>query len=185
MKPTSLAFILIGAFVLPAHARQDASGPVMRDAATHEQLTQTYRKSSQEDPMRNLRPSEGTDPTGANKPSDIVAESDVICFNGMATLVPKRAILHMPAALKDRLTFQAGVKLVGWSDFHAANRGWITTVEVSRLQAQGDQPLKEEVVEHYSKSPNLVVATHMGGPISVLPLKVPEDESTAQTSKEP
>lgn len=70
---------------------------------------------------------------------------------------------------------QPGAKIVGWSDFFTANRGWITTVEVSRVQAEGNLAIAEETQERIGKSRNLVVATFMGGPISVLPLKEPKE----------
>ena len=152
----------------------------MRDASTHEQLALAYRKAAQQNPMRNMRPAKGTDPSVVNQPKDILSESDIICFNGTATLVPKRAILNLPAAMQGRLKFLPGSKLMSWTDFHAHNRGWISTVEVSRLQAEGNEAFKEEVSTSIGKSSNLVVATYKGGPISVLPLKVPVENETAK-----
>ena len=43
----------------------------MRDAATHEQLALAYRKASQENPMRNLQPIKGEDPSVVNRPKDL------------------------------------------------------------------------------------------------------------------
>ena len=162
------------AFIFLSTAGLYAQNSRMKDAATHEQLALTYRKATQEDPTRHLTPVKGEDPSVVNRPKDIVSESDVICFNGMATLVPKRAILNMPANMADRLKFKPGGKLLGWADFYAQNRGWITTVEVSRVQAEGNKAIAEEISNRIGKSANLVVATYMGGPISVLPLKVPD-----------
>ena len=51
--------------------------------------------------------------------------------------------------------------------------GWITTVEVSRVQAEGNLALADETAKRIQKSASLIVATYQGGPISVLPLKVP------------
>jgi hypothetical protein len=153
----------------------------MHDAATHEQLVMTYRKAAQEDPMRlTMQPAKGVDPSTANQPKDILSESDIICFNGTATLVPKRAILNLPAAMQGRLKFLPGSKLMTWTDFYTLNRGWISTVEVSRVQAEGNEALKEEISTRIGKSSNLVVATYKGGPISVLPLKVAAGNETAQ-----
>jgi hypothetical protein len=157
------------------------SKPVFRDAVTHEQLAQALRKAEQRDPMRKLKPSEGADPSKVNQPQNLLEQSDIISFGGVATLVPKRAILSSPSGVQDRLKLEPGARIVGWADFYAANRGWITTVEVSRVQAEGNKPIAEETQDRISKSRNLVVATYLGGPISVLPLKEPEDES--QTEK--
>ena len=172
--------LLICAGLAPLARAQGGPATQMRDAATHDQLALTYRKVSQEDPMRHMQPAKGVDPSVVNRPKDIISESDVICYNGMATLVPKRAILALPAAMKDRLKFQPGGKLLSWADFYAQNRGWITTVEVTRIQAQGNEALKEEITDRIGKSTNLLVATYMGGPISVLPLKIPVDTETAK-----
>ena len=154
----------------------------MRDAATGEQLNLVYRKAMQEDPMRKLAPAKAVGPAAVHQPRDLLSQSDIICFGGMATLVPKHAILHIPAKLADRLKFKEGSKIQGWSAFFAQNGGWITTVEVSRVQAEGNLALPEETTKRVQKSASLIVATYQGGPISVLPLKVPA-EAKPQTIK--
>jgi hypothetical protein len=163
------------ALLAPAVHSQVAGKPQMRDAATHEQLSLAMRKAEQADPMRNMPPAKGGDPTLVNQPQDILASSDIVCFGGDATLVPKRAIMSMPKNLSDRMKFQPGSRIMGWADFYAKNRGWITTIEVSRVQAEGNKALDEEISKKISKSTNLIVATYQGGPISVLPLKVPAE----------
>ena len=140
----------------------------MRDAATHEQLALTLRKSQQEDPMKNMTPTQGEDPS-KNLPKDLISQSDIICFRGMATLVPKRAILQIPESCAERLKIAPGAKIVGWAELFAANRGWITTVEISRVQAEGKEPLAEDTRKHLTECRSLVVATYQGGPISLLP----------------
>lgn len=161
--------------------------PVMRDAATHEQLCLALRKAEQQDPMKNMPAAKGADPSVLNRPKDLLSESDIISFRGLATLVPKRAILQIPEGCSDRIKMDPGSKIVSWADFYAANRGWINTVEVSRVQAEGNKEINEEVRDNISKSRNLVVATYMGGPISVLPLKVPEkaDKQTVPNNTQP
>ncbi len=174
MKPI-VTFTLLGALLTSAARSQNAPATQMRDAATHEQLTLTYRQALQEDPMRKLKAAEGPDPSIVNQPEDLIASSDILCFGDNATLVPKRAILNIPKNLADRLKFQQGAQILSWADFFVLNRGWITTVEVSRDQAEGNQALAVEISDRVAKSSNLVVATYMGGPISVLPLKIPEE----------
>ena len=116
----------------PVAFSQEARQPVMRDAATHEQLSLAMRKVSQSDPMRRMTMSKGADPSLVNQPQDLVASSDILCVGGFATLVPKRAVMCVPKNLADRMKFQPGSRIVGWAEFYAQNRGWITTVEVSR-----------------------------------------------------
>jgi hypothetical protein len=52
------------------------------------------------------------------------------------------------------------------------NRGWITTVDITRLQAEGNQPIPEKNRKLMTQCRNLMVATYQGGPISVLPAKL-------------
>ena len=177
---TICAFPLFIVAILPAFGAENARVHRMRDAATHGQLALTYRKALQEDPFRNMPPAKVEPPSDASRPRDIISESDVICFNRMATLVPKHAILNLPVKMADRLKFKPGGKLLCWADFYAQNRGWITTVEVSKVQAEGNKAIPEEISTRIGKSSNLVVATYMGGPISVLPLKVPAETANAK-----
>jgi len=159
----------------------------MKDALTQEQLELQLRKAQQEDPMKLLpaapaAPAAKGEESPPSQPKDLLSQSDIVCFGGMATLVPKRAILQIPKSMENRLRFAEGSALLGWAEFFAQNRGWITTVEVSRPQAEGNEPLAEDLAKHLKDSANLVVATYLGGPISVLPLKTPSPEKSAATA---
>jgi uncharacterized protein YfbU (UPF0304 family) len=181
MKVIPYTLFVCAAVVLPAIAQPAAPAMQMRDAPSHQQLLLERRKALQIDPMKHLQAATGEDPSKAYQPTDILAESDIISFRGIATLVPKRAILQTPQTYAGYLKMEPGAKFVSWLEFYAANRGWITTVEVSREQAEGNVPMTEETQKFLSKSRNLVVATYKGGPISVLPLKVPAPETAMQT----
>jgi hypothetical protein len=186
MKPYLSCLFLQAAALGALHANaqpEAAKQPVMRDAATHESLARKLRWAEQNDPMKAMPKSEGEDPSKVNRPQDLLEQSDIISFNGLATLVPKRAILATPQDHRERLAMQPGAKIVGWADFFAANRGWITTVEVSRAQAEGNQALAEDLREKIGKSRNLVVATFLGGPISVLPPKTEPAAAAADGAK--
>lgn len=179
MKTTSavLSVLLLPcALAWGAEPAQPAKKPVFRDAATHEQLALALRKAEQRDPMKKLTPVEGEDPSKVNRPMDLMEQSDIICFRGFATLVPKRAIISAPENYKKYLKLEPGARIVGWKDFYSRNRGWITTVEVSRVQAEGVEAISEDTRDQIGKSANLVVATLQGGPISVLPPVKPEEE---------
>ena len=167
----ALPLLLIG--VLHAENVTPRPAQKMRDAATSDDLALKFRAAEQQDPMRHMKISKLPDPSKVNQPESLLATSDIICFGGMAVLVPKRAILQLPPKLVDRLKMQVGCPFVSWADFYAANRGWITTVEVSRVQAEGNLDLDKKTHERISKSNNLIVATFLTGPISVLPLKGP------------
>jgi hypothetical protein len=179
-RPIRAAAMLFGALATAVHA----DPPVMRDAATHEQLSLALRKADQVDPMKSLPTTKGEDPSLSNRPKDILSDSDIISFRGTATLVPKRAIIQIPKNHADLIKMEPGAKIVSWSEFFAANRGWITTIEVSRVQAEGNQPLAEETLKFMGTCRNLIVATYQGGPISVLPLKEPAAETPGETPAE-
>ena len=181
MKVIPCTLFVCAAVVIPAMAQPPAPAMEMRDVASHQQLLLERRKALQIDPMKHLQAATGEDPSKAIRPTDILAESDIIAFRGMATLVPKRAIIQAPQAYSGYLKMEPGAKFVSWLEFYAANRGWITTVEVSREQAEGNVPMAEETQKFLSKNRNLVVATYKGGPISVLPLKEQAPETAMQT----
>jgi hypothetical protein len=159
-----------------------ADQPVLQEAMSQEQLILARRKADQSDPMSSMPAVKGEDPSVVNRPPSILETSDIISFGKFATLIPKRAIIQIPKNVADRIRLEPGATIQSWSEFYAANRGWITTVEVSRVQAEGNLALPEETTKRVQKSASLIVATYQGGPISVLPLKVPV-EAKPQTTK--
>ncbi|KAB2638025.1 MAG: hypothetical protein DVB25_08760 [Verrucomicrobia bacterium] len=164
-------------------ARATAEQPVMRDAVTEEQLVLAQRMARQLDPMKQLPVTQAVDPATLNHPQDLLSQSDLLCFDGIATLVPKHAILHIPEAYAQRLKITPAAHIVGWADFFAANRGWITTVEISRVQAEGKELIAEDSRKLLAKSHNLVVATYQGGPISLLAPQAPPSTKSTEPIK--
>ncbi|MEY3897948.1 MAG: hypothetical protein RLZZ214_3469 [Verrucomicrobiota bacterium] len=173
MKIRLVSCLLLVPLTVAAEVKPRAK-PHFADSPSSQELNLAYRKSSQRDPMKTLVKIPGEDPTKSNQPVNLLEQSDIICFGGVATLVPKRAILTLPVKYKDCMKLKPGSKIVGWAEFYAVNRGWITTVEVSRVQAEGNKAFAKDASDRITKSMNLVVATFSGGPISVLPLKQPE-----------
>lgn len=164
----SKPIVLLGLIALPVAAEAEPKKKEFRDAATHQEISGKLERAMRADPMTMLDKSTGPDPSKENKPADLFEQSDIICFGGRATLVPKRAILSAPDGVRGRLALSPGAKFVPWSEFYRLNRGWISTVEVSRVQAEGRELIDEETRDRIGKSRNLVVATFKGGPISVL-----------------
>lgn len=159
----------------------------MRDTATHDQLSQSLRMAQQKDPIRDLGPAAGKvdeDPSVKNSTRDLIKDSTILCYRGFLTLVPKRAVLHLPEELKDRFEVKPNIAVKPWAEFYALNRGWIRTVEVTRAQAMGEEPMSEDAVKAFAASKAAIIATYKGGPISVLPLKVPEEEGTVPAAED-
>lgn len=183
MKPLCVLALCLAAPVFSPARAETAPAVAMRDAATHEELAQRWRQAQQDDPTRQLEATKGPDPSTVNQPLDLISQSDILCFGGRATLVPKRAVLHVPPNLAERLKILPGSQIQSWADFYANNRGWITTLEVSRLQAEGNEPLADDVTKRLNDSLNLVVATYQSGPISVLsPKEPPPAKATDKTA---
>jgi len=190
MKIMTLIAALAGiaAPVAPAAELAPPSKMPMRDAATHDQIVGVARKAAEEKKTVVFTP-----PTEAQlkvekqrqEPRSLLAVSDIICFNGLATMVPKRAVLHVPKNLADRLGFEEGARFVEFQEFITGNRAWLANSPVSRLQAEGNEPLSEATLKSFEKETRVVVATYQEGPISVLPLKVPVAPTVAPTVAKP
>lgn len=158
----------------------------MRKAATNEELIVQLRKSEQE--MLEATKAKPLSTPVDQRPQevpDLISRSEILCYNGALTLVPKRAVLEFPKNLADRLKPQPGARVQNWSEFYAANIGWITVVEVSKLQAQGKEPFSEQTASHISKCGKLVVATFGGNPIAVLAPQIPETSSPDSAASAP
>ncbi|BCX49094.1 hypothetical protein HAHE_30020 [Haloferula helveola] len=159
---------------------------VFRDAATHDTIVGNARpRPNPISSMRRVVMPEEVKVSEAPKPESILARSEVLYRGNIATLIPKRAVLHLPSGLRGALARPAegqGVKFVQWSQFYAANRSWIRTVEVTRAQAEGMEAMPEETVEKFKESREMIVATYQTGPISVMPVKEPE-AATATTDE--
>lgn len=179
MRTSTLIFAALSA-VLAGQAGAQAPPPqVMRDAATHEDLVLQARKAAQDKMVPTFKPPVGEDRVALTRPKSLLESSDIICFGGTATLVPKGAILHTPKGVASRIGMQDGARFVSWGDFLTANRAWIVATNVSRAQAEGQEVLSEALVKTFEKEARLVVAVFNEGPISVLPVKTPEAPTPA------
>jgi hypothetical protein len=183
MKTPILALVIV--LAVPAAAQQPARKLPMRDAATHDQIVEAGRQAAEADKakapvFKPLTPEE-LEHQKKKEPRSLLGSSDILCFGGRATLVPKRAMIHVPKSLTGRIGMQEGVKIVTFVDFLADNRAWITTTPVTRRQAEGKEPLSESLIKSFEKESRIVVATLLEGPISVLPPKVVIETPTAST----
>jgi hypothetical protein len=168
-----------------ASAQQDpqaATSAPMRDVARHEDIAARQQQDREKASTKAVAATESTvDPSKTNKPPSLMSRSEILCFEGIATLVPKRAVINKPKALEDRLTLSDGARLVSWEEFYQANRGWLKTMEVTRKHAEGNEPLSEEATKTLQESSAVIVAVYHSRPISVLPLKPQESVKTEPT----
>ncbi|MBK1880846.1 hypothetical protein JIN85_00385 [Luteolibacter pohnpeiensis] len=145
---------------------------------TEQELAQRLLQTEMRDLQKKSKSADSSDPSEGSRPKNLLDRSTILCFGGMATLVPKGAVLHIPASIADRIGMQDGAKIVTWREFQIANRGWIVTQEVTMAQAEGKEPLAANVANRLGKEINMVVATYQGGPISMLkPLETHSESS--------
>lgn len=105
------------------------------------------------------------------KLGSLMDRSSVLCQGGYWTLVPKQAVIHIPAPYKSRVDGARQGTLIPWPQFYAKNRGWLQTHSVSISEARGDAEMAPKKVDVYKRSGRVVVAVCHNGPISVLPPK--------------
>jgi hypothetical protein len=110
----------------------------------------------------------------------LIKQSEILHDSIHWTLVPKGAVLHVPAQMSPRVGTKPLGTLLTWEEFLMANRAWIQTEEVTFDQAAGKVPLQEARQEFWKNQTKVIVAVHLGGPISV---KIPATSTPAVTQK--
>ena len=173
----TIALALASTATLVANPRYNGT---MRDAASHDELSQRLRMAQQSDPIKDRGEAIGKigeDPASANHKRSLLESSSLICYRGQMTLVPKRAVIHVPEHLEDRFGVKGKVEVKNWVEFYMANRGWIRPLEVTRDEALGFKPINEAKLEAIKESSTVVIATFKEGPIAVRPYVDPEAES--------
>ncbi len=104
----------------------------------------------------------------ANPAAEVpVKPSDVLSDGLNWTLVPRGAVLHIPLALSNRVDAKPIGNLLSWDDFLTVNRGWLFTEEVTPEQAAGKAPIPPSRTEVWRKVGKVIVAVHLGGPVSI------------------
>jgi len=180
MKTKTIISLLALCAVAAAGPKPIPSVP-MRERASHDSLASRFAKQQESMKAQAARPKPQAPDARREKwkPVNLLERSEFLSYRGLTTLVPKGALLNVPAKYADRTRFTKGSKIVRWPEFLRSNHNWIGTFEVSRRQAEAEIPLTEEALESIRKNPQVVVATLSGGPITVL-RKAPE--TAAQTA---
>jgi len=154
---------------------------------THESLSRRQKEAGKETANDSLVPVEpGTlkrsKPAGERK--GIVERSSILCSGYHWTLVPKGAVIHVPAAYASRVNGERKGRLLPWNKFLQKNRTWLQVHSVSIKQARGERELKPEEVELYKRTGRVVVAVCHKGPISVIPYAPPEEGNADGSTRE-
>jgi hypothetical protein len=151
--------LLLCAFTLNAFASQPVLVRVTPD---------TLAKLQERDPMIRLVDSAGNEIKTTSPLSHSTMDQSSILHDGTHwTLVPKGALIHLPAEIKDRSNVKPVGTLLPWKDFLAKNQQWIATSEVSFDQAAGNEELPAEYAGSLANQGKVVVAVHRNDPASV------------------
>jgi hypothetical protein len=129
---------------------------------------QALARLQHDSPMTLLQsPAKGVASVRRPEGQSIIKQSTILNDGRNWTLVPKGAVIFLPAAMKNRVDVKPSGTLLGWLDFVARNQSWISTNDISFEQAAGKKPLQPERVAFWSKQDKVVIAVHQRGPISV------------------
>lgn len=112
----------------------------------------------------------------------LLERSAILSFGGFWTMVPKDAVIHIPANLRSRVVSRPKGRLLGWKEFLVRNRGWIHTQSVTLSDARGDTRLPEEIIDAYRRTGRVVVAVCHNGPISLKKSPRTEEAESASNS---
>ena len=143
------------------------ASPVIKDRITPEEIAQRQKSA----PVAVIQQAaDGKDAAVARPGGEsLIQQSDILSDGHNWTLVPKNAVLHVPQALANRVGAKPLGRLLAWTDFLTVNRGWLFTEEITFDQAAGKTPIPPSRSEFWKKNGKVIVAVHLGGPISVKP----------------
>jgi hypothetical protein len=152
-------------FLLTTLAGAAIAAPAMTDRITPEEIAARQKSAPA---VALVQPVAGAEAKVA-RPGEqsLIKQSDILSDGNNWTLVPKGAVLHIPAALSNRVGAKPVGTLLSWIDFLTVNRGWLFTEEVTFDQAAGKTPIPPSRHDFWKKNGKVIVAVHLGGPISV------------------
>jgi len=115
---------------------------------------------------------------------DLQDTSTFLESNGLFTIIPKGAVIYVPEKLAAMVVETPSVesKFQAWQEFLVANRGRISTFEITFDQASGKTPVDADKLELARKADTLIVAVCRGGAISC-PVPKPAIAAGGETAK--
>jgi aromatic ring-cleaving dioxygenase len=175
-----------GVALLIAGEADKSEKKLFRMRPTHEQL------QAQQATDRAQRAERQVDPKAVNPvvkekregpdTGSLIKRSAVLSSGRSWTIVPKGAVLHVPAQYEKYVNGKRAGQLVPWQTFYAQNRGWLHVHPVSMDQARGEKTMDPKQVEAYMGLSRVVVSVCHGGPISVI---APKKEEAGEVGEVP
>ncbi|GAA5495247.1 hypothetical protein Rhal01_01422 [Rubritalea halochordaticola] len=128
------------------------------------------------------KPVERKKPKVAEK-VNIYKVSAILVSSSKHTVVPEKAILYTPDALKSKISKKPEGEFVKWSSFYKSNYGWLQLLEVSYEQARGLKPIDKDKIENLKRQGKMIIAVYKKNPITVTPYKEKESEESEEAKK--
>ncbi len=146
-----------------AHAEDDTKR-IPRKPPTHAELAKKRADLAQK---KVVRIATSKKPLAKHKKQSLINNSTLLADGSNWTLVPKGAVLNVPARYQDKIVIKPTGKLLEWRKFLRKNQGWLQTYPVSMKEAQGKHKMSDKAVAAYHSIGKVIVATCANGPISV------------------
>ncbi|SHK27152.1 hypothetical protein SAMN02745181_3540 [Rubritalea squalenifaciens DSM 18772] len=138
--------------------------------------------------VSSLTNAEPAQPTQRKKPKiaekvNIYKVSAILVSSSKHTVVPEKAILYTPDALKSKVAKKPEGEFVKWSSFYKSNYSWLHLMEVSLEQARGLKPIDKTKIENLQRQGKMIIAVYKKNPITVTPYKEKESEETKEANQ--
>ncbi|MGB6220236.1 hypothetical protein [Haloferula sp.] len=144
-----------------------ASAAPMKDRVTGEELS--ARRMASASPVSTLAQPTEEEPRVARPSNESIIKQSMILSDGTNwTLIPRGAVLHLPEAHQGKIGGRPVGNLLSWKQFVTVNRSWVSAEEITLRQAEGVQQLDDRRTAFWPKQDKIIVAVHLGGPISVV-----------------
>jgi hypothetical protein len=178
--PSSPHLMKTSILLLVAAAGGAFADQTVTEVITPEQMAALQTRSPFDELKKQQQASEKEAKVARPEGQSLIKQSEILHDGTHWTLIPKGAVLHVPAQMSPRVGTKPLGTLLPWDEFLIANRAWIQTEEVTFDQASGKTPLQDARKEFWQNQTKVIVAVHLGGPISV---KVTEPATPAVTQK--
>jgi hypothetical protein len=169
--PWALGLLLLSSQALVAESGQST----IRLRPSHEDIAKKRAAGPKVSGLR-VTPVDPEEVSKTQIPNDFLKRSTILSYRGNWTIVPKNAVMHIPASLQDRIVDKPEGALIPWAGFCLKNRGWLHLQKVRMSDARGDTTLSEGAFQAHQSLGRVVVAVYKGGPIS-MPVAPPVEAS--------
>lgn len=175
IPPLCLVLLLLAGGGATLTAEEHAKSSPISFRPTHAALVkkQSAGPVIQGENIERVEPGENatvaTEPGKPAETKDLMARSTILSYAGYWTIVPKHAVIYVPALYRKRVDAEPRGTLLSWRDFRYKNRGWIYPQTVRFSDASGETSLSPETFKDHKAIGRVVVAVFQDGPISFRP----------------